>query len=137
MGKNTGATPDGRMKGEPISENQSPAYGADKSGVTACLNSMSKLPFSLAPGGGTNLTIHPSMVAGESGVDVLSHLVEGYFQNGGMHLHINVIDKSTLEDAQRYPEKYSTLSVRVTGYSAYFVQLNKDIQADIIARTKP
>jgi formate C-acetyltransferase len=77
------------------------------------------------------------MVAGESGVDVLSHLVEGYFQNGGMHLHINVIDKSTLEDAQRYPEKYSTLSVRVTGYSAYFVQLNKDIQADIIARTKP
>jgi len=136
MGKNTGATPDGRMKGEPISENQSPAYGADKSGVTACLNSMSKLPFSLAPGGGTNLTIHPSMVAGESGIDVLSHLVEGYFQRGGMHLHINVIDKSTLEDAQRYPEKYSTLSVRVTGYSAYFVQLNKDIQVDIIARTE-
>ena len=136
LGKMTGATADGRKKGEPISENQSPTHGADKSGLTASLNSMAKLPFKLSPAGGTTLFIHPSAVKGKLGIDILSNLIEGYFQNGGMHLHINVVDRNTLLDAQQHPEKYRTLSVRVTGYSAYFVQLNSDIQAEIIARTE-
>jgi len=63
-------------------------------------------------------------------------LIKGYFQNGGMHLHLNVIDRKTLLSAQQHPEKYNTLSVRVTVYSAYFIPLNSDIQAEIIARTE-
>lgn len=136
LGAMTGATADGRGKGKPLSENQSPTHGADRSGVTAALNSMSKLPFRLTPAGGTTLTIHPSAVEGQSGIRVLSDLIEGYFQNGGMHLHINVLCKETLLDAQQHPERYSTLSVRVTGYSAYFTQLSGEIQAEIIARTE-
>ena len=136
LGKMTGATADGRKKGEPISENQSPTHDADKSGLTASLNSMAKLPFQLSPAGGTTLSIHPSVVRGKEGIGVLSNLIEGYFQNGGMHLHINFVDRKRLLEVQQHPEKYRTLSVRVTGYSAYFVQLNSDIQAEIIGRTE-
>ncbi len=135
LGEMTGATADGRKAGEPLSENQSPTHGADRSGVTAALNSMAKLPFRFTPAGGTTLAIHPSAVEGQSGIGVLADLIEGYFQNGGLHLHINVIGRETLLDAQQRPEKYSTLSVRVTGYSAYFTQLSSEIQAEVIART--
>jgi len=136
LGKMTGATADGRKMGEPISENQSPSHGADRNGLTASLNSTAKLPFEFNPAGGTTISIHPSALKGEVGIEVLANLIKGYFHNGGMHLHLNIIDKQTLLAAQQHPEKYKTLSVRVTGYSAYFVQLNSNIQSEIIARTE-
>jgi len=134
FGTSLGATPDGRKKGENISENQSPSYGMDIKGVTACLKSIAKLPTHRTPGGGTNLKIHPSAVAGETGLKALSNLLKTYFNEGGQHLQLNLLDSQTLKEAQQDPEQYKTLSVRVVGYSAYFVTLSKKVQDDIIER---
>jgi len=134
FGASLSATPDGRKKGENISENQSPSYGMDIKGVTACLNSIAKLPTHRTPGGGTNLKIHPSAVEGEDGLKALSNLLKTYFNEGGQHLQLNILDHKTLKEAQQNPEQYKTLSVRVVGYSAYFVTLSKKVQDDIIER---
>jgi len=136
LGGELGATPDGRMRGEAISENQSPSYGMDTKGVTACLKSIAKLPFDRTPGGGTNLKLHPSSVRGESGLSALSDLIKTYFDLGGQHLQLNIIDGAVLRNAQQHPEEYRTLSVRVVGYSAYFTTLSKRVQDDLIARTE-
>jgi len=136
FGANLGATPDGRKRGENISENQSPSYGIDLKGVTASLNSIARLPVYRTPGGGTNLKLHPSAVKGEEGLAALSNLLKTYFNEGGQHLQLNIIDSSTLKDAQQHPDKYKMLSVRVVGYSAYFVTLSKKVQDDIIERTE-
>jgi len=106
----------------------------DMKGVTACLSSMAKLPVHRTPGGGTNLKLHPSAVEGEEGLATLSNLLKTYFKQGGQHLQLNIIDSSTLKEAQENPDKYKTLSVRVVGYSAYFVTLAKKVQDDIIER---
>jgi len=134
FGTSLGATPDGRRKGENISENQSPSYGMDIKGVTASLSSISKLPTQRTPGGGTNLKIHPSAVEGEEGLKALSNLLKTYFNKGGQHLQLNILDSNTLKEAQQNPEEYKTLSVRVVGYSAYFVTLSEKVQDDIIER---
>jgi formate C-acetyltransferase len=136
LGKALGATADGRLRGENISENQSPAYGMDRNGVTASLSSMAKLPTHRTPGGGTNLKIHPSAVEGEAGLDALSNLLKTYFALGGQHLQLNIVDASILAEAQQHPDTYRTLSVRVVGYSAYFCSLTRDVQDDIIRRTE-
>ncbi|MBN1400622.1 MAG: hypothetical protein JXA74_07280, partial [Anaerolineae bacterium] len=136
LGRQTGATADGRLSGESLSENQSPVYGMDRKGVTACLNSMAKLPFERTPGGGTNLKLHPSAVAGEEGLNALADLIETYFRQGGQHLQFNIVDAAMLRQAQAQPERYRDLSVRVTGYSAYFVTLAPEVQADLIRRTE-
>jgi formate C-acetyltransferase len=136
LGAEVGATPDGRMRGERLSENQSPSYGMDRSGVTACLRSMAKLPTHRTPGGGTNLKLHPSAVRDEAGLEGLSNLLKTYFRLGGQHMQLNVVDSSTLREAQQRPEEYRTLSVRVVGYSAYFVALSREVQEDIIRRTE-
>ena len=136
LGRALGATADGRKRGENISENQSPVYGMDRSGITASLSSMAKLPTDRTPGGGTNVKIHPSAVRGEAGLDALSNLLKTYFSLGGQHLQLNIVDASTLVEAQRDPDAYRTLSVRVVGYSAYFCSLTKDVQDDIIRRTE-
>ncbi len=136
MGKYTAASADGRLLGEPISENQSPVYGTEQCGPTAVLNSVSKLPFDLAPGGGLNLKLQPSTVKGEKGTSLVASLIEGYFSKGGLQIQLNVIDKNTLLDAKRDPEKYQNLLVRVVGYSAYFVTLSPEQQDEIIARTE-
>ncbi len=136
FGAGLGATPDGRRRGENISENQSPSYGMDLKGVTASLNSMAKLPVHRTPGGGTNLKLHPSALQGEDGLEKLSNLLKTYFQKGGQHLQLNIIDSSTLREAQQHPDQYKTLSVRVVGYSAYFITLSKRVQDDIIERTE-
>ncbi len=134
FGANLGATPDGRKKGENISENQSPSYGMDMKGVTACLNSMAKLPVHRTPGGGTNLKLHPSAVKGKEGLEALSNLLKTYFNKGGQHLQLNIIDSSTLKEAQQHPDEYKALSVRVVGYSAYFTTLSRKVRDDIIER---
>ncbi len=136
LGAELGATPDGRKRGESISENQSPSYGMDLKGVTACLKSIAKLPLHRTPGGGTNLKLHPSSVNGESGLASLSALMKTYFDLGGQHLQLNIIDGATLREAQQRPDEFRTLSVRVVGYSAYFTSLSKVVQDDLIARTE-
>lgn len=136
LGAQLGATPDGRKRGESISENQSPSYGMDLKGVTACLKSIAKLPLDRTPGGGTNLKLHPTSVRGESGLVSLSDLMKTYFELGGQHLQLNIIDGAMLREAQERPEEFRTLSVRVVGYSAYFSTLSKRVQDDLIARTE-
>ena len=136
LGSQLGATPDGRKRGENVSENQSPGYGMDLKGATACLSSMAKLPTHRTPGGGNNLKLHPSVIEGDEGLEALSNLLKTYFKAGGQHLQLNIIDNSLLKEAQQNPDEYKTLSVRVTGYSAYFVALSEKVQNDIIKLTE-
>jgi formate C-acetyltransferase len=124
------ATPDGRKSGTPISENQSPTYGNDKRGVTAVLNSLSKIPFSRTAGGGLNLTFSSAVSA-----DILGALIKTYFKKGGMHCGITVLDREVLKDAMAHPEKYPSLTVRLYGFSEYFVCLPKWQQLAVLNRT--
>jgi formate C-acetyltransferase len=135
-GLETGATPDGRMAFEPVSENQSPANGRDRKGISALVNSLSKLnsALELTPGGGLTMNMHPTAVMVESGASIISDVYETYFERGGLHIQLNVIDRDTLLDAQEHPEKHRELLVRVTGYSAYFVSLSPESQDHIIAQ---
>ncbi len=136
MGLYVGATPDGRRQREKLSENQSPTEGVDISGLTAMLNSEAKLPFRLMTGGPLNIRIHPGSVKGEQGLDVLAALLSTYMQKGGMQVQINVVDANTLRRAQQTPEAYKNLCVRVTGYSAFFVEMGKKAQEELISRTE-
>jgi formate C-acetyltransferase len=125
------ATPNGRKAGEHFSENQSPSYGADQCGITALLKSVSKLPFDRAVAGGLNLTFSRNMSP-----EVLRALVVSYFQLGGLHVGITVLDRKTLADAMIHPEKYQSLTVRLYGFSEYFVSLPKWQQLAILNRTE-
>lgn len=126
-----GATPDGRHAGEPFSENQSPTYGADKLGITALLNSVAKLPLSKTGAGGLNITFSQ-----RTRPDILKALVLSYFEIGGLHVGISVIDRDTLLDAMENPDKYKSLTVRLYGFSEYFVSLPKWQQIAILNRTE-
>ena len=126
-----GATPDGRKSGTPFSENQSPTYGADKAGITALLKSVAKLPFSRSGAGGLNLTFSKSISP-----NVLKALVVSYFQLGGIHVGISVINSAMLSDAMINPEKYQSLTVRLYGFSEYFVSLPKWQQLAVLNRTE-
>lgn len=136
MGLYVGATPDGRRAKEPLSENQSPAEGTDVEGLTAMLNSVSKIPFNRITGGPLNLRIHPSAVQGEEGLDAACALFKTYMEEGGMQIQVNVVDAETLKEAVKHPEKYKTLCVRVTGYSAFFVEMGEKAQQEMIRRTE-
>lgn len=137
MGKVCGATPDGRLAGQPLAEGVSPISGYDKSGPTAALNSVAKLDHHIASNGTLlNQKFHPSALSGQEGLSNLAALVRGYFDHKGMHVQFNVIDRETLRKAQQDPERYKNLVVRVAGYSAHFVSLDKSIQDDIISRTE-
>ena len=136
MGRETGATADGRKAREPVSENQSPVLGADRNGPTALLSSLAKLPFEHTPAGGVTLVLHPTAFAGEGGQAALSDLLETYFRQGGLHVQVTVVDRETLLAARAHPEQYRHLVVRVTGYSAYFVTLDPESQEQIIARAR-
>lgn len=125
------ATPDGRKAGDPFSENQSPTYGADKNGVTALLKSLSKLPFDRTVSGGLNLTF-----LGKLSPKILKSLVVSYFQMGGFHVGISVVDREALKDAMVHPEKYKSLTVRLYGFSEYFISLPEWQQLAILDRTE-
>jgi formate C-acetyltransferase len=133
IGQMAGATPDGRLAGAPTSENQGPAPGRDRSGPTATLRSLAKLPLHLTPSGGQTLTLHPTLFCGPDGTKHLSDLIETYFSLGGEHLQINIVNAEKLRAAQRDPELHRGLVVRVTGYSAYFVTLDRETQDLLIA----
>jgi formate C-acetyltransferase len=136
MGLYVGATPDGRRQREPLSENQSPTEGMDMAGLTATLNSVARVPFKKITGGPLNIRIHPGSVKGSEGLRILSALFKTYMQKGGMQLQINVVDSDTLRKAQANPGAFRNLCVRVTGYSAFFVEMGKRAQQELIERTE-
>jgi len=137
MGKVCGATPDGRRAGEPLAEGVSPVSGRDRKEPSAVLNSVAKLDQSITSNGTLlNQKFHPSALAGQDGLKNVTSLVRSYFDDKGLHVQFNVVGRDTLLDAQKNPERHRNLVVRVAGYSAHFVYLNRNIQNDIIARTE-
>ena len=135
FGKMTGATPDGRKAHTPLSEGISPVQGADRRGPTAVIKSAAKLDHVRTGGTLLNQKFLPNLLATEEGIDKLAHLVRGYFRMDGHHVQFNVVDAATLRAAQRQPEQYRDLIVRVAGYSDYFVDLGVELQEEIIRRT--
>jgi len=136
FGKVVGATPDGRKSGEPLSEGVSPVQGADRKGPTAVIKSVSKIDHARTGGTLLNQKFAPELLADEEGQDKLAHLIRAYFKLDGHHIQFNVVNAETLRDAQRYPEKYRDLMIRVAGYSDYFVNLSVELQNEIIRRTE-
>jgi len=131
----TGALPSGRLAGEVLSNGASPAIGSGRKGLTAAVRSVAKVDYTLYPNGiAFTLTLDPSLASGEEGIDLLASLIRTYTELDGMQIHFNVVDSKTLIEAQRCPEAYRNLVVRVAGYSAYFVDLAKDVQDEIIKR---
>ena len=130
------ATPDGRKESEPLSEGISPFQGADKKGPTAVLKSAAKIDHIKTGGTLLNQKFSPSFFKDDQSITKLGHLVRSYFRMDGHHIQFNVVDAKTLRDAQKHPEKYSDLIVRVAGYSDYFNDLGEDLQNEIIRRTE-
>jgi formate C-acetyltransferase len=136
-GMEVGALPSPRLASTPLAEGVSPQQGTDLSGPTAVLKSVAGLPHSAFTGGTlTNLWVSGESLKTETGIAKFINLIDTYVYNGGYHVQVNSIDKKTLKDAQDHPEAFPTLMVRVAGYSAYFVDLAKATQNDIIARTE-
>ena len=137
LGAQTGATPDARLAYTPIADGVSPAAGRDINGPTAAANSVSRLDHYIASNGTLfNMKFHPSALEGRSGLESFVALVRGYFDRKGSHMQFNVVSRETLRDAQKNPDKYRSLVVRVAGYSALFTTLSKGLQEDIINRTE-
>ena len=137
LGAQTGATPDGRMAYTPIADGVSPAAGRDVNGPTAAANSVSKLDHGIASNGTLfNMKFHPSALKGDEGLYNFVSLIRAYFDRKGMHVQFNVVSRETLIDAQKNPENYKNLVVRVAGYSALFTTLSRSLQDDIINRTE-
>jgi formate C-acetyltransferase len=136
FGRVTGATPDGRKALEPLSEGVSPVQGADRKGPTAVIKSVSKIDHARTGGTLLNQKFAPELLADEEGLDKLAHLIRTYFKLDGHHVQFNVVNAETLRDAQKHPERYGDLLVRVAGYSDYFVNLSLELQNEIIKRTE-
>lgn len=137
-GKNTGTTPNGRQKGNPFSPGANPAYGAEQNGALASLLSVAKIPYKYATDGISNtFAVTPSTLGHDEETcdKTLVNMINGYMKNNGHHLNINVFNRDTLLDAQKHPEKYPTLTIRVSGYCVYFADLTKEQQDDVISRT--
>lgn len=137
LGKQTGATPDGRLANTPVADGVGPMSGRDVHGPTATANSVAKLDHFIASNGTLfNQKFHPSALKGRSGLMNFAALIRTFFDKKGMHMQFNVVSRETLLDAQQHPENYKTLVVRVAGYSALFTTLSRALQDDIINRTE-
>ncbi len=135
FGSVIGALPDGRQAGIPLSEGISPVQGADRNGPTAVARSAAKIDHIRTGGTLLNQKFLPQVVADDTGITKLAHLVRTYFRMDGHHIQFNVVDGETLKKAKQYPDDYRDLIVRVAGYSDYFVDLTEDLQDEIIRRT--
>ena len=137
FGKVVGALPSGRKAGQPLADNASPYAGNDKKGPTAILRSVAKLDVArLRNGTLLNMRLSPTSVATPEGLHKMADFIRGLCDIGCWHIQFNVVDTAVLRDAQLHPENYGDLLVRVAGYSAYFTQLHKEVQEDIIRRTE-
>jgi formate C-acetyltransferase len=136
FGSVIGATSDGRRAGEPLSEGISPVQGADRCGPTAVIKSAAKMDHARTGGTLLNQKFTPQLLNDEAGLDKLVQLIRTYFKLDGHHIQFNVVDAATLRDAQKHPDQYRDLIVRVAGYSDYFCDLGQALQDEIIARTE-
>ncbi len=137
LGAQTGATPDGRLAYTPVADGVSPVAGKDVTGPTAAATSVARLDHYIASNGTLyNMKFHPTALAGRAGLENFAALVRTYFDKKGSHMQFNVVSRETLLDAQKHPENYKSLVVRVAGYSALFTTLSRSLQDDIIRRTE-
>ena len=137
FGYTTGATPDGRRQGDPLSDGISPVQAMDKNGPICTMQSLLTFDYT-AFGNGTlcNMKFHPTSLSARDGIQKLAGVMQSYFDQGGMELQLNIVSGETLRDAQKHPENYRDLVVRVAGFSAYFVEVFKESQDDLIRRTE-
>ena len=134
-GEKTGATPDGRWAGEPLAKNLGASIGKDRSGITALIRSAAKFDSVKIPASGVlDFLLHPSAVQGEEGLDAFAGVIRSYFAAGGYAMQGNVTDAATLRDAQKNPEKYEGLQIRVTGWNWRFNDMTEDYQNEVIKR---
>lgn len=136
FGSVVGATPDGRKAKAPVSDGISPSQGADRKGPTAVIKSVSKMDHVLTGGTLLNLKFNPTLIEGEEGIEKLVHLIKAHLKLGSHHVQFNIITAETLREAQKNPEKYRDLIVRVAGFSEYFCNLSRAVQDEIISRTE-
>jgi formate C-acetyltransferase len=136
FGKVMGATPNGRLAGKSISDGTSPSHGADVHGPSMVMQSLSKLDHTMSGGTLLNLRFLPSLLKRDEDVTKLGHLIRSYFTLGGHHVQFNIVDTATLKAAQKCPEDYKDLMVRMAGYSDYFNDMNADLQQEVIERTE-
>ena len=136
MGKTTGATPDGRRNGEPLSKNLAPGLGRDKNGVTAFLHSVLKLDGEKTPDGSvTDVVLHASAVKGEEGLRAFRALLLTFMKKGGFAIHFNILRPEELIRARREPEKYRNLQIRLCGWNVRFVELEQEQQEEFIRQS--
>ena len=136
FGKVMGATPNGRFAGKSISDGTSPSHGADTHGPSAVIQSLTKLDQTMSGGTLLNQRFLPSLLKRDKDITKLGHLIRSYFKLGGHHIQFNIVDTATLKAAQKCPEDYKDLLVRMAGYSDYFNDMNADLQQEIIDRTE-
>jgi formate C-acetyltransferase len=136
FGQVTGATPDGRRAYTPLSEGISPVQGMDTNGPTAVIKSASKIDHLRTGGTLLNQKYTPQFFSDKNRINQLAHLIRAYFEMDGHHIQFNVVSADTLRMAQKNPEQYRNLIVRVAGYSDYFINLGADLQDEIIRRTE-
>ncbi len=136
-GQELGATPDGRLACQPVSDAASPTFGRDVSGLTATVRSISKLPYEVCHGGNVvNFKLHPSAILGEAGLKALAALIRTCFRLGGEEMQFNTVGAEVLRDAVEHPDDHRDLIVRVSGFSAHFAALSRVVQEDILSRTE-
>ena len=137
QGEKTEATPDGRYAGDEISKNGSPSVGMDREGITALIKSALKThPYTYSEGFCLDIMLHPSAVSGNEGFEIMKSLLFVYMKNGGQSIQFNVFDAETLKDAQKHPEKYQNLQVRVCGWNVLWNNLSTKEQNAYITRTE-
>lgn len=137
FGERCGATPDGRKAREPFNDNISPVHGRARKGPTAVAKSVGKLDMvRIAQGAILNMRFSPSTLSGDEGLAKFADFMRGYVRQGGWHNQFNVVSTEMLREAQKHPEQYRGLVIRVSGYSALFTELSPEVQEDIIARVE-